>query len=318
LVVVALGVIAGLGWLALAGGAGALTVLALSEKARLHWIVRRVEERELRAALQFAALALVVLPLVPSGPYLGDLAIRPRWLWALVLVFSGLNFVGYIARKVVGPQRGYGVAGATGGLISSTAVALTFSRHSALEPAMAAPLARGVVAASTVMLIRVAVLTSALAPVVSQHLWPLLLPAILMGVLVGGFLRHDGADGTNPAEQPSGNPLRLWSAMKMAVVFQTGMIVIALVESAAGQVGLYATAALLGATDIDALTVSMTRADAVVPANVAARAIAVGVLSVSVLKLIFCAVLGSPRYRRIAVPAMLLLAAASGVGLWLL
>ncbi len=105
LVVVALGVLAGVGWLALAAGAAAVVVLALREKSRMHWLVGQMEEHELRAAFQFAVLALVVLPLLPVGPYLGDMAIRPRLLWSLVLVFSGLNFAGYIARRVIGPAR---------------------------------------------------------------------------------------------------------------------------------------------------------------------------------------------------------------------
>ena len=49
-------------------------------------------------------MALVVLPLLPSGPYGPWGGIRPRELWALVLFFSGLLLISngiqgeYIAR----------------------------------------------------------------------------------------------------------------------------------------------------------------------------------------------------------------------------
>ena len=119
LVVIALGAIAGSGSIALAAGAGSVVVLALSEKARLHWLVTRLGDAELHAALQFSVLALVVLPLLPSGPFLGVIAIRPRALWAVVLLLSALNFCGFIARRVLGPNRGYGVAGMLGGVVSS-------------------------------------------------------------------------------------------------------------------------------------------------------------------------------------------------------
>ena len=115
LAVLVLGALAGIGWLALAAGAGSVIVLALSEKTRLHWLVRRLSERELRAALQFAVLALVVLPLLPAGPIGGPLAIRPRALWTIVLFFSALNFAGFVARRAVGPTVGYAVAGMLGG-----------------------------------------------------------------------------------------------------------------------------------------------------------------------------------------------------------
>jgi uncharacterized membrane protein (DUF4010 family) len=62
LLVLALGVLAGMGYLELASGATAVMVLALSEKQRLRQFVTRIGEPELRAALQFGVLALVVLP----------------------------------------------------------------------------------------------------------------------------------------------------------------------------------------------------------------------------------------------------------------
>ena len=111
LTVLALATLAGTGWVMLAAGAGSLMVLALSEKQRLHGLVRHIGDAELHAALQFSVLALVILPLLPAGPLLGDLGIRPRALWIVVLLFSALNFAGYLARRAVGPQRGYGIAG---------------------------------------------------------------------------------------------------------------------------------------------------------------------------------------------------------------
>ena len=108
---VALGLLAGSGSIVLAAGAGSAVVLALNEKARLHAAVRHVHEEELRAALQFSVLALVVLPLLPDGPFFGALDVRPRTLWLIVLLFSALNFAGFLARRAVGRDRGYGVAG---------------------------------------------------------------------------------------------------------------------------------------------------------------------------------------------------------------
>jgi hypothetical protein len=47
------------------------------------------------AAARFAALALVVLPFLPEGPFGPASGIRPQDLWALVLIFSGLSFAGF-------------------------------------------------------------------------------------------------------------------------------------------------------------------------------------------------------------------------------
>ena len=79
-------------------------------------------------------MAAVILPLLPAGPF-GPLGgVRPRQLWALVLFFSGLSFVGYLARRAAGPGRGYALAGTLGGVLSSTSVTLTFSRLSRESP----------------------------------------------------------------------------------------------------------------------------------------------------------------------------------------
>src|SRR4051812_19496816 len=176
LTTIALGVLAGLGWLGVAAGGGAILVLVLREKERLHWVVQRLDEREMRAGVQFAVLAIVVLPLLPTGPYFGVVALEPRALWAIVLLFSALNFAGFVARRVVGASRGLGITGALGGVISSTAVTLTFSRQSRADAALGPALARGVVAACTVLIPRVVIVSGVLNASVALALLPLLAP----------------------------------------------------------------------------------------------------------------------------------------------
>ena len=64
--------------------------------------------------------------------------------------------------------------------------------------------------------------------------------------------------------------------------------------------GIYSTAVVLGLTDVDALTVSMSTPSPQMVTIVAARAIAVGILANTVVKFTISAVIGSPRYRLIA------------------
>jgi uncharacterized membrane protein (DUF4010 family) len=156
-------------------------VLALGEKARVRAFVARIDDAEMRPAVQFALLALVVLPLLPAGSY-GPLGgVRPRQLWSVVLLFSGLDFIGYVARRVVGPAIGCGLTGLLGGLVSSTALTLDFSRRSRTAvTSLATPLALGVVAACTVLLPRVAVITAILEPRVAVALVPYLVPPFVV------------------------------------------------------------------------------------------------------------------------------------------
>ncbi len=155
IVVLAAGTLSGAGQMALGSAVVAATALLLLEKTRLHAMVARLDDAALRASVRFAAMACVILPLLPPGPY-GPLdAVRPRQLWALVLFFSGLGYLGWIARRVVGTHQGVIVSGLLGGIISSTSVTLTFARESRADGAPRLALAGGVVAACTVMLLRV-------------------------------------------------------------------------------------------------------------------------------------------------------------------
>jgi uncharacterized membrane protein (DUF4010 family) len=314
--IVALGVVAGYGWLATAAGAGAVVVLMLSEKARLHWLVRRLDERELHAGLQFAVLAVVVLPLLPRGPLFGLLAIAPRSLWMIVLLFSALNFAGFIARRAVGAGRGYSITGALGGVVSSTAITLGFSRQSREDHELGAPLARGVIAACTVLIPRVLVVSAALNPGVALALIPLLVPAFVIGVLLVALAwrRSDPAVVTSTAAD-TGNPLRLGAAIQMAIAFQVAILVVGAARRVWGATGIFAIAAGLGLTDMDALTVSMSRPDAGIAVVVAARAIAIGLLANTLLKLTLAVTIGRATYRRRAGIGLASLAIGSIAGL---
>ncbi|MGH9218058.1 MAG: MgtC/SapB family protein [Vicinamibacterales bacterium] len=150
LVVLGAGVLAGIGELRLAAALTTMTVLLLAEKSRLHKLVARLDEPTMLAAARFAVISVVVLPLLPEGPLGPAPGVRPRELWMLVLLFSGISFVGFVAQRATG-AAGYPLTGLLGGLVSSTSVTLTFARLSQSHPAQATPLAAGAVGASTVI-----------------------------------------------------------------------------------------------------------------------------------------------------------------------
>lgn len=316
LVVTALGALAGIGQVTLAAGTGAVVVLALHEKERLHGVVANLRQEELRAALRFGVLALVVLPLLPTGPVLGALAIRPRALWVIVLFFSALNFAAFVLRRAAGAGRGYGVVGMLGGLISSTAVTLDFARRSRSETGLARSLASGVIGACTVLIPRVLVVSAAFNPAVTMALVWYLAPALGVGALfVLRDWRHiQGAEASDVASAGPQNPLRLVMAIKMALLFQVAMTAIEHARELWAAPGLFATATVLGLTDVDALTVGMSRAGGPAP-ELAARAIAVGILANTVFKLALALTIGSRPFRTATAVGLLAIGAAIGVAL---
>ncbi len=319
IVVLTFGLLAGLGHLRLAAGGAAIVSLALSEKSRLQGWVRSIDDGELRGAFQFAVLALVVLPLLPAEPIAALGGVRPRALWMVVLLFSGLNFVGYVARQAVGASRGYGITGILGGLVSSTAVTFQFSRRSRIEPGLAGPLGFGVLGASTVLLPRVLLASVVLNPLVARELLPYLVPPLLAGVtLVLLAVRRSGPAPAEEEVDETHSPLGLRSALKMALVFQVVLLAMQWISRQGGTAGLLTSAAFVGLTDVDALTLAMSRLGTDEPTvALGARAIAVGVLSNTFAKAVLSAALGSPGFRRVATTGLAVLLAACAAGLWL-
>lgn len=315
LIVLAAGFVAGTGRLPLASGIIAVTTFLLVEKSRLHALVARLDDTELGAAARFAVMAVVILPLLPPGPY-GPLGgVRPRELWTLVLLFSGLSFAGYVARRLVGDRGGYVVAGLLGGLISSTAVTLTFARLSRDARGATAPLALGVLAACTVMFVRVAVATAILNPPLAVTLFPYLVAPFVVGAaaVVAGLPRM-GAQAADVG--PPANPLQIWPALQMTALFQLVLFGVHAARRSLGEAGLLLSGAVLGLTDVDALTISMARTTATgVSLETAALAVAIGLLSNTVLKLGVALLLGSGRFRRLASGGLVAMAAASAASI---
>jgi uncharacterized membrane protein (DUF4010 family) len=317
LVVLAAGTLAGSGQLGLASGLSAVTGLLLVEKSRLHAFAARLDGVDLRAGIRFAAMALVVLPLVPVGPYGPAPGVRPRELWALVLFFSGLSFAGHVARKAVGTKHGLWVAGALGGLISSTNVTLTFARASREPDAPSRALGVGTLAANLLLFPRVLTATAVLNWPLAVVLLPRMLPpfVLLAAVTAWGVWRTPPQAGTSPA---STNPLRVGAALQMAVLFQVVLYVVDAAQAWFGQAGLLTSAAALGLTDVDALTVTMARGPGARAAlDQAAQAITVGILANTLLKAGIAVVIGRGACRRLGVSALLAVAAVLAARLWL-
>jgi uncharacterized membrane protein (DUF4010 family) len=294
-VVLGAGALAGAGDSVRGAAIAAGTTLVLLEKSRLHTLVARLDDVALRASARFAALALLVLPLLPSGSYGPFDAVRPRELWVLVLFFSGLSFAAWIGRRMLGPSQGALVAGLLGGVISSTSVTLTFARMSRSDDGGLA-LALGTIGACTVMLVRVLVASAVLKPALAPAFAPYAAVGLVIGllVLIPAMLRRKKEEDAQPP--PSTSPLQLGAALQMTALFQVVMIAIAAVVAWWSVRALMMTSAMIGLTDLDALTLSLARNTGIEPA-LAARGLAVGVLSNTLLKMGVAMTVGRGAYR---------------------
>jgi uncharacterized membrane protein (DUF4010 family) len=151
--------------------------------------------------------------------------------------------------RLLGPSRGVALTGLSGGLVSSTAVTLSFSRDARDHPPMANAIACGILLAWAVMFVRVPILVA----VVNRALLSqLLLPFVVMAVVVAAFaallyFREGSVERGEVKEHLEvKNPFSLIAAAKFAALFAVVLLAVKIVQQHFPPDGLYAVAALAG------------------------------------------------------------------------
>ena len=176
-------------------------------------------------------------------------------------------------------------------------------------------MALGVVSACTVLPVRVAVLTALIKPSLAAATLPFLAFPLAVGLLACFLMLRRGDPAPAEARTP-GNPLRLLAAIQMAAAFQVVLYLMSWVRDRFGSPGMFGSAALLGLTDVDALTYSMVKLGAAASLlPTAARALAVGVLANTLLKLAIALSLGRGSFRKAAGLGLAALAVGSAAAL---
>ena len=106
------------------------TTAILYFKPHLHAFSRRVEKKDIYAIFQLGLISFIILPILPDRSYGPFDALNPHHIWLMVVLISGISFLGYLILKLVGNRWGGPAVGLLGGMVSSTATTLSFSRRS--------------------------------------------------------------------------------------------------------------------------------------------------------------------------------------------
>jgi uncharacterized membrane protein (DUF4010 family) len=298
--------------LALAGGIAVSAFLAYKEP--LHGLVAKLARDDISAGVKLLAASFIVLPLLPTQPIDPWGALVPRSLWLLVILIAALSLVGYVATRALGPERGTAITGLSGGLVSSTAVTLTFARRSREEGGRSDDaLAAGTFLAWSVSFARVGVLAALVYPPLAQAMlapFGAMLAASVAAAAWSLRRAQDAAPSTGPAVALR-NPFSLMAAVKFGLFFAVVLLFVTLVQQRFPGGGTYVVAALAGSSDVDAITLSMATlargGDTALA--MATGSIVVAVLSNTLVKCALSASLGGTRLRRAALLLTLLLVA---------
>jgi uncharacterized membrane protein (DUF4010 family) len=257
----ALGALAVLSDPAVAAAAGVAATALLALKQALHSWVGRLTWEELRAGLVLLAMTLILLPLLPNremGPY-G--AFNPHELWLMTILIAGVSAAGYVAMKWTGAGQGIALSGIAGGLVSSTAVTVSFAELAREQPERRSELIGGALLANATMLGRILVLVGSINPALLRWLLEPLLAAALATTAVAGwyFYRRETPPNGSDARLNIKNPFELGTVLKFGALLAVIMGLAKAMTVLLGAEGAFALAAVSGIADVDAITLTMSR-----------------------------------------------------------
>lgn len=302
IIVFLLGVLVQYGLYAVSIATAVVLTLFLSLKGPLRQMVARVQPEDIYATLKFAIITAIVLPLLPDTTF-GPLdVLNPRQVWYMVVLIAGIGFLGYVLVKVLGPKRGLTLTGLTGGLVSSTAVTLSFSQKSKEAPELGKTFASAIVLACSIMFPRILIEIAVVNRSLLAFIWPYLAILTASGVTASLLLLF-GKKKDTKTDVELKNPFELMSAIKFGLVFALIIFVSKAAQIYLGDGGVYLAAGLAGLTDVDAITLSMANlSKGALSESTASAAILIAVVVNTVVKAGIAWSLGAAALRRYTLP----------------
>ena len=259
LVTFALGALAAQGEVVIAASAAVITTVLLGLKPVLHGWLQHLHRVELFAAFKLLLISVVMLPLLPDKGYGPWQVLNPYEIWWWVVLIAGIGFVGYFAVRLLGTRLGILLTAFFGGLASSTAVTLNLSRVGRRNGRIHSLLAAGVVVAAATMfprvLLEVSVVNRSILP---QVLWPVLTMTVIAYLSVP-LLWRSGSRSHQPQDLELSNPFELMPALQFGVLLVAIMLLSRAFQAWFGDAGVYLLAGFSGLSDVDAITLSLSR-----------------------------------------------------------
>lgn len=322
LLTVFIGVLAYWNKLTLAAALGVTIAVILSIKPELQRFTRKITREDIWATLKFAVITAIILPVLPNENFgIPPLdVLNPYKIWLLVILISGISFVGYLLIKVVGTQKAIGLTGLFGGLASSTALTMSFSRMSHDARTLARPFALAIIVAWTIMyprvVVEVAVLNTELAGMI---MIPLLAP-VAAGFL-SCWLLYRSRWSKERADVSFSNPFELKPALTFGLIFAGILLVSRAAQVYLGDMGIYISSTMAGFADVDAIALSLAALSSEpegLALTTAARSILLATAANTAAKGSIVLFAGTGEIRRAILPGFLLILAANLLALFLI
>jgi uncharacterized membrane protein (DUF4010 family) len=296
-----------------------ITTILLYFKTELRGITQNLGRRDLISILQFAVLSFIILPILPNKNYGPFDALNPYQIWLMMVLISGVSLTGYIALRFVGQRYGVVFLGVMGGLVSSTATTLVFTRRSSQNPNLSHLAAMVVLLANLTVLVRLGLISMVISPAIFPYLLPVLGGGFLLGLTTTMFWWREFSQQQAMPTPETKNPAELPTAVGFGLLYAIVLFFSAWLSDIAGTGGLYIVAIVSGLTDVDAITLSSLRLYGLGKLEImeAVTAITLGTIANLVFKLGLIFFIGSASLAKRCALGMLAIIAGLGGALFL-
>ena len=295
------------------------TTILLYFKAELRQFSVRTTPKDINSILQFAVLSLVILPILPSqdfGPYN---AINPRQVWYMVVLISGLALASSLALRIVGARHGAALLGIFGGLASSTATTMMFSRHARDHAHLVRMSAIVILIANIMVMIRIGIVAGIVAPTLILPVATVFACGIVPGLALTLYSwRTLVAAGDLPMPEVK-NPTELKTAVSFGLLYAVVLLASAWLQDIAGNSGVFIVAMVSGLTDADASVLSSLRMFNLqkLAGDGAVIAVTLALMANLVFKIGLVLSIGGTNLARHALPGLLAIGGGMAAGLLL-
>lgn len=281
----------------------------LATRSISHRYVEALSETDLLDTIKMGIIAVVIYPILPNTPIDPFGVISPQEIWLMVVLVSLIGYIGYVLIRVLGAEKGLGLTGMLGGLVSSTAVTTAMASEAKEHQEIIPSAVFATTIASCTMFPRMLFIVL----LVNRDLFLPLVPQLGIMTLVGLVLAFLLLRKSKPIgkEVNVKDPFKILPALKFGIFFAFVLLASHLASTYFGDAGAYVASMIAGLADVDAITLSMsTLAKSSLTLETAANAITLAAITNTLVKLSIAYILGNKLFgNRIAVIFLPMIAA---------
>ncbi|MEF3255766.1 MAG: MgtC/SapB family protein [Deferribacterales bacterium] len=233
-------------------------VIILNFKPQIHYFIKKISLEEFIAFIKFLLLVAVIYPLLPDQPLGNWTTLTYTDIFEMVIILASISFMGYIAIKIVGTEKGILLSSIMGGLVSSTAVTVSLSKYYKENSTNQNFFIFGIIISWLIMYIRIFILTIIFSP---KNFIYFFIPIFTISLVIALYLIFLKRNLIYQKDLNINikNPIEISSSIKFASILSIISFIAEKGKELYGNTGILIVGLFSGFADVDAITIFLSK-----------------------------------------------------------